>query len=50
MNCYVLTGGRSTRMGRSKSDLFLGRIVDAAAPVFDGVIAVQRFGQPPASI
>lgn len=50
MNCYVLTGGRSTRMGRSKSDLFLGRIVEAAAPVFDRVIAVQRFGQPPASI
>ena len=44
MNCYILVGGRSRRMGRSKAGLFLGRIVAAAAPVFDRVIAVQRPG------
>ena len=42
MNCYILVGGRSRRMGTSKADLFLDRVVDAAAPVFDRVIAVQR--------
>lgn len=46
MNCYVLTGGRSTRLGRSKADLFLRRIVAAASPVFDDVIAVQHDGDP----
>ena len=30
-------------MGRSKGDLFLGRIVAAAQPVFDAVIAVDRW-------
>lgn len=44
VNCYVLTGGRSSRMGQSKAALFLDRIVDAATPVFDRVIAVQRHG------
>jgi molybdopterin-guanine dinucleotide biosynthesis protein A len=42
VNCYILTGGRSTRMGQSKTALFLDRIAAAAAPVFDRVIAVQR--------
>ncbi|HKR63131.1 MAG TPA: molybdenum cofactor guanylyltransferase [Thermoanaerobaculia bacterium] len=42
MNAYVLIGGRSRRMGTSKADLFLDRIVDAARPVFDDVIAVDR--------
>ena len=42
MNCYVLVGGRSTRLGASKPGLFLDRIVDAARPVFDEVIAVDR--------
>src|SRR6266550_7699342 len=48
MNCYLLVGGRSQRMGRSKLDLplsgatFLERVAAAAKPVFDGVIAVQR--------
>lgn len=42
MNCYVLAGGRSSRLGTSKAALFLDRIVAAAAPVFDEVIAVDR--------
>jgi molybdopterin-guanine dinucleotide biosynthesis protein A len=42
MNAYVLIGGRSRRMGVSKAELFLDRVVAAAAPVFDEVIAVQR--------
>ncbi|MEA2491454.1 MAG: molybdenum cofactor guanylyltransferase [Acidobacteriota bacterium] len=44
MNCYVLVGGRSSRMGQSKTALFLDRVVAAARPVFDDVIAVQRAG------
>jgi molybdopterin-guanine dinucleotide biosynthesis protein A len=50
VNCYVLTGGRSTRMGRSKAELFLDQIVAAAAPVFERVIAVERFGASPTTI
>jgi molybdenum cofactor guanylyltransferase len=50
VNCYVLTGGRSSRMGRSKAEMYLERIAAAAAPVFERVIAVQRAGQEPASI
>lgn len=50
VNCYILTGGRSERMGRSKTDLFLPRVVDAAAPLFDDVVAVQRKGDPSLSI
>lgn len=42
VNAYVLVGGRSRRMGASKVELFLDRIVVAAAPVFDEVIAVHR--------
>lgn len=37
-------------MGSSKTDLFLGRIVAAARPVFDEVIAVQRAGGSAAAI
>jgi len=50
MNCYILIGGGSKRMGRSKADLpfagstFLQRIIAAAEPVFDAVIAAQRAG------
>lgn len=44
MNCYILIGGRSTRMGRSKVPLFLDRVLAAVRPVFDPVIAVQRPG------
>lgn len=53
MNCYVLVGGQSTRMGRSKIDLpfggstFAQRVFAAAAPVFERVIAVQRANGPP---
>lgn len=42
MDCYVLTGGRSTRMGQSKADLFLERVAAAAGPVFDRIVAVER--------
>jgi molybdopterin-guanine dinucleotide biosynthesis protein A len=37
-------------MGVSKAALFLERIVAAAAPVFDEVIAVQRHGGDPVAI
>jgi molybdopterin-guanine dinucleotide biosynthesis protein A len=50
MNAYILIGGRSRRMGTSKTDLFLDRIVAAAAPVFEEVIAVQRTNGDAASI
>lgn len=53
MNCYVLAGGRSRRMGTSKIDLpfagttFLGRMETTARQVFERVIAVQRSdGEP----
>jgi molybdopterin-guanine dinucleotide biosynthesis protein A len=44
VHAYILIGGRSRRMGKSKTELFLDRVVAAAAPVFDEVIAVQRYG------
>jgi molybdopterin-guanine dinucleotide biosynthesis protein A len=50
MNCYLLVGGGSSRMGRSKVGVpfggatFLERVLAAARPVFDRVIAVQRLG------
>lgn len=50
MKCYVLVGGRSRRMGRSKVDLpfgsstFLDRVTAAAFPLFDEIVAVQRAG------
>jgi molybdenum cofactor guanylyltransferase len=56
MNCYVLVGGRSTRMGQPKADIelagttFLDRVTAAARPVFDRVVAVQRAGGAPAPI
>ena len=43
----MLIGGRSRRMGESKAALFLDRIVAAARPVFEEVIAVQRCGGDP---
>ena len=47
MNCYVLTGGRSQRMGRSKAALFLDRVTEAARPVFEDVVVVgQQEGAP----
>jgi molybdopterin-guanine dinucleotide biosynthesis protein A len=50
MNCYILIGGRSRRMGRPKEELFLDRVAGAAAQVFETVIAVQRNGGAAASI
>jgi molybdopterin-guanine dinucleotide biosynthesis protein A len=53
MNCYVLAGGRSQRMGVSKIDLpfagttFLGRISETARQLFERVIAVQRTAGEP---
>ncbi|HEX2120641.1 MAG TPA: molybdenum cofactor guanylyltransferase [Thermoanaerobaculia bacterium] len=47
MNCYVLVGGRSSRMGQSKAALFFDRIRAAARPVFDEVVAVDRAGGVP---
>jgi molybdopterin-guanine dinucleotide biosynthesis protein A len=48
VNAYVLVGGRSRRMGVSKVELFLERVVSAARPVFEEVIAVERGGLKPA--
>ena len=42
MNCYVLTGGRSRRMGQSKPEMFLERVTAAARNAFDEVIVVDR--------
>jgi molybdopterin-guanine dinucleotide biosynthesis protein A len=50
VNCYVLVGGRSTRFGSSKANAFLERVVAAARPVFDAVLAVQRPGGEAMSI
>lgn len=50
MNAYILIGGRSRRMGTSKASLFLERVVAAASPMFDEVVAVQRCGGERASI
>jgi molybdopterin-guanine dinucleotide biosynthesis protein A len=50
VNCYILIGGQSRRMGRSKTELFLDRVARVAAEVFEQVMAVQRFGGAAASI
>jgi molybdopterin-guanine dinucleotide biosynthesis protein A len=50
MNCYILIGGQSRRMGRPKAELFLDRVADAASRVFEEVMAVQRHGEAAASI
>lgn len=50
MDCYLLVGGQSKRMGRSKLHLpfgesdFLARILGAGREAFDDVLAVQRPG------
>ena len=44
MNCYILIGGSSSRMGRSKVALFLDRVAAAARGAFESVYAVQRAG------
>jgi molybdopterin-guanine dinucleotide biosynthesis protein A len=50
MNCYILIGGQSRRMGRPKTELFFGRVATAASTVFEEVIAVQRHGGAAAPI
>lgn len=50
MNCYILVGGRSRRMGTSKAELFLDRVAAAARPVFDELFAVQRPGEAAVNI
>lgn len=50
MNAYILIGGRSRRMGVSKTELFLERTLAAASPEFDEVVAVQRAGGHAAAI
>jgi molybdopterin-guanine dinucleotide biosynthesis protein A len=47
MNAYVLVGGRSLRMGRAKSELFLAAVAAAARQAFDRVLAVQVGGGEP---
>lgn len=48
MHCYILAGGRSSRMGRPKEEVnfrgatFLQRVLTAASKAFDGVIGVTR--------
>lgn len=44
VKCYILTGGRSTRMRQSKTNLFFDRVAAAARPVFEELVAVQRAG------
>jgi molybdopterin-guanine dinucleotide biosynthesis protein A len=44
MNIYILIGGRSERMGRSKVDLFLPHLVTVAREVGEAAYAVQRYG------
>jgi molybdopterin-guanine dinucleotide biosynthesis protein A len=52
MNAYLLAGGRSQRMGRSKADLpfagstFARIVIEAAKPAFSAVYGVQRAGGP----
>ncbi len=51
MNCYVLCGGRSSRIGRSKQGLeiggrtFLETVHSEAASVFEKVIVVTKSGR-----
>jgi molybdopterin-guanine dinucleotide biosynthesis protein A len=44
MNIYILIGGRSERMGRSKVELFLPRLAAVTREGGNAVYAVQRFG------
>jgi molybdopterin-guanine dinucleotide biosynthesis protein A len=50
MNAYILIGGESRRMGRSKTELFFDRVASVASDVFDDVFAVQRHGGPAATL
>ena len=52
MDCYLLVGGRSRRMGVAKASLpfgdstFIGRVAATARLVFDRVVAVDRAVSP----
>ena len=50
MNAYILIGGESRRMGRSKTELFFDHVAVAAGEVFAEVFAVQRLGGPTAPL
>lgn len=50
MNAYILIGGESRRMGRSKMELFFERVAKTAKEVFEEVLAVQRHGGPAAPL
>jgi molybdopterin-guanine dinucleotide biosynthesis protein A len=50
MNAYILIGGESRRMGRSKTELFFDRVANTAGEVFEEVFAVQRHGGPAAPL
>jgi molybdopterin-guanine dinucleotide biosynthesis protein A len=50
VNCYILIGGQSRRMGRPKEEMFLDGVARTAAEVFEKVIAVQRHRGAAASI
>jgi len=50
VNCYILIGGQSRRMGRSKTELFLDPVARVASEVFEQVMAVQRYGGAAAKI
>ncbi len=50
MNAYILIGGESRRMGRSKTELFFDRVAKTARDVFEDVFAVQRHGGAPAPV
>jgi molybdopterin-guanine dinucleotide biosynthesis protein A len=50
VNCYILVGGQSKRMGRPKPELFLDHVAREASQAFDDVIAVQRNGEPAVAI
>lgn len=42
MKCYILIGGASSRMGRSKVELFFDGVARVAGEVFEEVVAVDR--------
>lgn len=50
MNAYILIGGESRRMGRSKTELFFDRVAATVGEVFEDVFAVQRHGGPAAPL
>lgn len=47
MNCYLLVGGQSRRLGRSKVELFAPRVTEAALEAFENVVLVDRAFEGP---